>query len=72
MEADTVTDMKISRPAGLVPDHYEYQQACQDALRPAFEKFHQRAVRAGWEVRAVNYALMILAASAIKEQNDRR
>jgi len=44
-----------------------YLQECKLALEPAFEALATRAVKAGWSRQETIYALMMIAANALRQ-----
>jgi hypothetical protein len=62
-------DGSISPPS-LRPDDLRYQDECQEALRPHLNELIKKALDAKWELRAVAYALMALAARNMQERDE--
>jgi hypothetical protein len=57
--------LRIPTPDGTVSFHRP--EVCQRALAPAFQDLCEQAQAAGWERREAAYALMVLAASELRQ-----
>jgi hypothetical protein len=58
---------KINPPEHPI-SHLNYQRSCQLALEPSLTKLLDLAKDAGWDLHQATYAVMILAATNLRNQ----
>jgi hypothetical protein len=58
---------KINPPEHPI-SHLNYQRSCQLALEPSLAKLLDLAKNAGWDLHQATYAVMILAATHLRNQ----
>jgi hypothetical protein len=58
---------KINPPEHPISD-LNYQRSCQLALEPSLTKLLDSATNAGWDLHQATYAVMILAATNLRNQ----
>ncbi|WP_157018689.1 hypothetical protein [Mesorhizobium xinjiangense] len=59
-------------PPEQEPTDADYQAHCQFALEPSVTRLLKMAEDAGWEPRQAAYAIMVLAATSVRQDETRQ
>jgi hypothetical protein len=60
-----MTKRKVKPPHHAL-NHPEYQKSLQTQLRPLIDEVIAQAEKAGWQVQAIDYAVMVIAAANLR------